>query len=492
MRVIFCILFIFTSFACDKRVFIEDGYGEAPLARDLVLDELGKDKAKLWTRSNLYGIASDAKEASDVGAEMFQAGGNIVDSAVAISFVLSVIRPQSTGLGGGGFLLLHLNGKTRAFDFRERAPQLASRDMYLGKNAQPKDSLLGPRSVAVPGTIAGLLDIHKGFGKLELKRVLAPAIRLAENGFPVYASLAQAIKKNYKEMSDAMLLVFAPNNKILREGDLLRQRDLAKTIKVLAKKGKKAFYNRNGDIARDFIKYMSKYKSSSNGALIQAQDLENYRVLRPKPLEIKYKGKRVVTFPPPSSGIFLLSMLKMLEPFPLKEIYQKNRARYYHILIRAMNVAYRDRARYGGDSRFSSIPVHSLLEKLLQPKPLEINSKFISQSGFGKVPEESYETTHFSIIDKEGNGLSSTQSVNYSFGSRAMIPNWGIVLNDTMDDFSKSPGVANVYGLIGGKANEIAGGKTPLSSMSPTFIFDKAKLNLAVGAPGGSYIITAI
>ena len=490
-KFLFLLLF---CLACNKKIEIA---GQSYLRQELVL--AGKDSNQLWSSSPTYSIASDAKEASEAGAQVLAAGGNIVDSALAVSFALSVVRPQSTGLGGGGFLLMHLNGQTLAFDFRERAPQKAYRDMYCSiskkdkknaqkiehKSCQSRESLLGPRSVAVPGMIAGFIEIHKEYGKLELTQVLKPAIQLAERGFIVYESLAEAIDSAYADMDENMRLVFAPQDKKLRAGQRLIQKDLAKTLRLLSQKGAAAFYKQEGKIAQALLKLMRQ-----NNGLISARDLESYRVLRPAPLWSKYRGYRVAAMPPPSSGIFLLSMLKMLEPFPLEQLYQKQRAKYYQILIEAMRQGYKDRALYGGDSRFVAVPI----TKLLAPAPLQLSpphNKNPSSSSSNKV-SESYETTHFSIMDKQGNALSSTQSINYRFGARIMVPGWGIILNDTMDDFSKAPGRPNVYGLIGGKANAIAGGKTPLSSMSPTLLFDKEGVSLAVGAPGGSHIITAV
>ena len=484
----FLFLFLFFCLACNKEIEIA---GQSYPRQELVLT--GKDSKTLWSSSQSYIVASDSKAASEVGVQILASGGNIVDSAIAVSFVLAVVRPQSTGLGGGGFLLMHLKGQTQAFDFRERAPLKAHRDLYrlTDKKNTPKemwesrDSLLGPRSVAVPGTIAGLIQIHKEYGKLNLSQLLKPAVRLAEQGFIVYESLAEAIDSAYADMDENMRLVFAPQNKKLRAGQRLIQKDLAKTLRLLAKEDSAAFYRREGKIAQALLRLMQRSKG-----LISAKDLESYRVFRVPPLWSEYRGYKLATMPPPSSGIFLLSMLKMLEPFPLQQLYQSQRAKYYQILIEAMRQGYKDRALYGGDSRFFPAPI----KKLLSPAALKISPahKRDTPSANTNKVSESYDTTHFSIMDKQGNALSSTQSINYRFGARVMVPGWGIILNDTMDDFSKAPGKPNAYGLIGGKANAIAGGKTPLSSMSPTLLFDKKGASLAVGAPGGSHIITAV
>ena len=397
---------------------------------------------------------------------------------------------------------MYLNGKSMAFDFRERAPLRAHPNLYRladkkstrkGKQVflSSRDSLLGPPSVAVPGMIAGLLRIHKEYGKLKLPQLMEPAIKLAEEGFIVYKSLSEAIEASYADMDENMRLIFAPppHNKKLKAGQRLFQKDLAKSLRLIAKQGRKSFYKRDGKIAGALLQYMRQRKG-----LIQAEDLEGYRVFKREPLWSSYRGYRLATMPPPSSGVFLLSMLKMLEAFPLQELYQKERSRYYQILIEAMRQGYKDRSLYGGDTRFVKMPI----KRLLSPTALRITpaSTFAREGQSPKTKSRkssgSYETTHFSIMDHKGNALSSTQSINYRFGARVMIPNWGIILNDTMDDFSKAPGKANVYGLIGGKANAIFGGKTPLSSMSPTLVFDKKGVCLALGAPGGSHIITAV
>lgn len=472
--------------ACHKH--LELGEQSYPL-HELVLRD--KDGKGLWSASPSYVVASDSKEASRIGLEILASGGNIIDSAVAMSFALCVVRPQSTGLGGGGFLLMHFKGQTKAFDFRERAPLKAHRDLYTARDkkrqqAKDRESLAGFRSVAVPGMIAGLIQIHKEYGRLKLAQLLKPAIQLAKNGFIVYKNLADAIGSAYADMDENMRLVFAPHNKKLKVGERLVQRDLARTLRLLRKEGAAPFYRREGKIAQALLSSMQRGRG-----LMQAKDLESYEVFKPAPLWSKYRGYKIATMPPPSSGVFLLSMLTMLEPFPLERLYQSQRVRYYQVLIEAMRRAFKDRALYGGDGRFFAAPI----QKLLSPPPLKLS--FFSKKDKLSDPNprklaESYETTHFSIMDGKGNALSSTQSINYSFGARVMIPGWGIVLNNTMDDFSKRPGKPNVYGLIGGKANAIASGKTPLSSMSPSLLFDEKGVSLAVGAPGGSHILTAI
>ncbi len=477
------ILTLPAMFCADANVLLENqSYSRHELA-------LGskQDPADFWLRAQDYVIASDAAQASQAAAKMLNKKGNVIDAAIALSFAISVVRPQSTGLGGGGFLLFHLNGKTRAFDFRERAPLKAHAKMYT--NTKPQASLFGPKAVAVPGMIAGLIQIHRLYGKLKLATVLAPAIHLAEAGFRVYPDLEKAIAAAYNNMDPVMAKVFSvrtnpasQTQKQLKTGDLLLQKDLGKTLRLLTKEGERAFYH--GKIGQDLAAFMKK-----TGGLISLKDLQNYQVLRPKPLWSSYRGLKIATMPLPSSGIFLIGMLKRLEAFPLASLYAKQRKSYYNVLIQALHHGFQDRARYGGDSRFLSVNT----AKLLKPSPLSSAPHTTTkQSQKEKKSRESYETTHFSLIDRQGNAVVSTQSINYRFGARLMLPNWGIILNDTMDDFSAAPGKPNVYGLVGGKANAIAANKTPLSSMSPTLFFDKDGVRLAVGAPGGSQIISAI
>ncbi len=477
-RALFIAFFVTVfSFSCDEKLRLE---GQEYLQKDLILNDKIPDT--LWVRSKRHIVATDSYEASKIGARILAKNGNVVDSAIAVSFAISVIRPQSTGLGGGGFLLLHLDGKTRAFDFRERAPNRSTRDMYLNqgeKALDPNASLFGIRAVAVPGMIAGLMEIHKKYGKLNRQEILKDAIHLAENGFRVYPDLAKAISTAYDNMGTAMRAVFAPQGKILKEGEVLIQKDLAKTLRLIAKNGSSAFYE--GKIGKALINLMMQ-----KGGLLNHKDLLGYRMIERKTLWSTYRGFKVATMPLPSSGIFILHMLKWLEGFPLEKWYNTKREEYYSVLLEAMSKGYQIRAQYGGDPSFSSPPILQILD------PASVKEKRKKSEKKGRRKMESFETTHFSILDNKGNAVSSTQSINYRFGARIMIPKWGIVLNDTMDDFSAQVGKANVYGLLGGTANAIAPQKTPLSSMSPTFLLDKQRVRLVVGAPGGSQIITAV
>ncbi|MCB1315081.1 MAG: gamma-glutamyltransferase [Leptospiraceae bacterium] len=501
-----CFIGTLVFIACDRPVRLGDR--DYP-ANELVAPAGNGDIHRRHARSKRYMIATDAPEASEAGVEVYEAGGNIVDAAVAVSFAISVVRPHSTGLGGGGFLVMHLNAgdqessgpQTLAFDFRERAPALATRNMYLQPDGTPEErsSLDGLRAVGVPGTVAGLLQLHAQYGRLSRAQVIAPALRLARDGFRVYPDLHDAIESNADRMDATMRSVFLPDGNPPAIDTLLRQPDLANTLEILAQDGASALYTKNGKLAIAIDTYMQR-----NGGLIRASDLSAYQVYRSAPLWSDYRDYRIATMPPPSSGVFILSMLHMLEQRDLNALYQNNRSGFYHYLTEVLRRGYRDRTELGGDPHFTRIPIDRLLDPArAEQLAADINMEEATPSADLELRTnrqplvESMHTTHFSIMDADGNAIASTQSVNTSFGSGSMAPGTGMVLNNTMDDFSKAPGVPNAYGLIGGEANSIQAGKTPLSSMSPTIVFQKdsdgsLRTYLALGAPGGSRIITSI
>ncbi|MBM9501818.1 gamma-glutamyltransferase [Leptospira sp. 201903071] len=482
------ILLILILFSCKEVPLSIEG---KTVSTDLLVTPSNtKTHTDYFSESKNLMIASDSPEATAAGIEVGKLGGNVVDVAVATSFAISVTRPHSTGLGGGGFLVLYLKGFSEpiAFDFRERAPSAASRNMY--KRKPKEDSLFGFRAVGVPGNVAGLIQIQKRFGKLSLKEVLSPAIRLAENGFPVYSDLFSAIQKSSKDMDEEMKGIFLPNGKPPEVGSMLVQKDLANTLKMISETGEREFYQ--GKIADSIVSAMKK-----NGGLITPQDLKSFRVIEKKTLKASYRDYTIYTMPPPSSGVHLLTMLSMIETKPLKELYDKDAAAYYHFIAEAMRRGYADRAILGGDPQFTKIPIDRLLSKKyagekmedFDPKVASSSSSFLKELNFGV---ESPQTTHISVMDKDGNAVSTTQSINFRFGASVVVPGYGIVLNDTMDDFSRAPGEPNVYGLIGAEANSILPKKTPLSSMSPTLVFKENETFLATGAPGGSYIVNAV
>ncbi len=501
------LIFFFSGSYCTKIHLGSESYDTT----FLVLSK--KNPQRGYTEGKKIVISSDHPLASDAGLEIYRKGGNIVDSAIAASFAISVLRPHSTGLGGGGFMLLRLNHKTQAFDFRERAPKLASRDMYqkMGKGA----SLRGWGAVATPGMIPGLLEIHKMYGRLTLKEVLGPALRLAESGFTIYPDLYKAIVEALPEMDTEMKNIFTSRGMPKPEGSLLVQKDLALTLRSLSEEaslevspqeqisgyvGEVQKKNIGSPFLKNFAKKLEKVMLREHG-LLRREDVEKYQILQSSPIEMRYKNFVVQTMPLPSSGIFVLGMLKELETLSpentLKLLFEKNKPMYYEKLIQLMQGCYQMRAKYGGDPSFykTSKEAYSILAKenyeLRPPLP------------------RSNQTTHISILDEIGNAVSTTQSINYKFGARVVLEGTGIILNDTMDDFSASPGSPNVYGLIGSEANAIAPMKTPLSSMSPIFVLEDIQvaqeamkgeqardeglqMRLSIGAPGGSHIITTV
>ncbi|SME88140.1 gamma-glutamyltransferase [Pseudobacteriovorax antillogorgiicola] len=449
-------------------------------------------------------VATAHPLATQAGVEILKLGGNAVDAAVAVSMAISVVRPQSTGIGGGGFLL-HYDSNTTdvvAYDFREVAPLKASRDMFLDKDKNPKDfvykkktvpnaSVNGHLSVGVPGLIRGLWDIHRIHGSLPWNRLVEPAIRLAEDGFKVYPNLAKAIERRAQVLQafPATAKIFFPDGKPLKAGEVLIQADLAKTLKAIRDNGDKGFYS--GWVAEKIIAEMK-----DGGGLITQKDLDSYKMVVRQAIQSSFRNFELASMPPPSSGgVHIAQMLNILEGTEMGKI-PLDSPRYIQLLVESMRRAYADRAKYLGDPDFVSIPVKGLISKeyaaaLRKELPLDKagDSKVIGAGN--PVPYESPSTTHFSIVDQWGNGVSSTQTINYTFGSGVVAAGTGILLNDEMDDFSKKPGVPNAFGLVGSKANEVQPNKRMLSSMSPSFIFQGSRLVGIVGSPGGSRIINA-
>ncbi|MBI3797060.1 MAG: gamma-glutamyltransferase [Deltaproteobacteria bacterium] len=440
-------------------------------------------------------VVTAGDQASEAGIEMLRRGGNAVDAAVAASFAISVIRPQSTGIGGGGFFLLYLakSKETLAIDCRERAPIRATGDMFVRDGKAVADlSRNGPLAVAVPGLVAGLVEIQEKYGTMPLKEVIAPAIRLADQGFPIYPQLAQALAYRAKLLGDSPTTraIYFREDRPLHEGELLIQKDLAKTLGEIASQGKKAFYQ--GKVAEALVKEVQ-----ARGGLIAQEDLDSYRVRYRPPLTGTFRGAQVHVMPPPSSGgVLILQMLNVLSGFPLPQ-FGFHTPKAIHLLAETMRLAFRDRARYLGDPDFVQVPTAMLASEsyaadlrakidLAKATP----SEALPASSPGKV--ESTSTTHLSVIDKAGNAVATTQTVNLYFGSGVMVPGTGVLLNDEMDDFSAQLNNPNAFGLLGETdANAIAPRKTPLSSMSPTIVTRDGKVILIAGSPGGSRIISA-
>ena len=443
--------------------------------------------------------------ASKAGAAMLDQGGNAIDAAVAASFVISVVRPQSTGLGGGGFMLYHeaSSKHQRIFDFRERAPRKATASMFIDAKGEYKKityqgkvvrdpAVNGHLAVAVPGLVKGLVETHRELGKLDLRVVIAPAIEIAAKGFPVYAALADEIqeRQEWLKLYPASRRLFFKNDKALKAGELLIQDDLAKTLQLIAAHGSKDFYE--GETAQKIVAEMKR----GNG-LIDISDMRAYRVIERVPVTGQYRGRKIVSMPPPSSGgVHIIEMLNMLETKDLSTLHPRG-ATYLHFLAEVMRRAFADRAKEVGDPDFVDVPMHRLtsksyaktLVKSIDPEKATPSSKMGLFASTGESPS----TTHISVMDQWGNAVATTQTVNYSFGSCVVADGTGIVLNDEMDDFTSKPGASNAFGLVTGPKNDIAPQKTPLSSMSPTVVLgSNGQVELVLGSPGGPRIINAV
>lgn len=429
--------------------------------------------------------------ASKAGIDVLKQGGNAVDAAIATQFALAVVYPGAGNLGGGGFMVAHLtNGKSIAIDYREKAPGKAHRDMYLDSAGNPiqKLSLLGPLASGVPGTVAGLIESMK-YAKLPLKKLIAPAIELAEKGFPITAAEARSLNGNKK--------AFLSNNKnpvrfvketAWKEGDILKQPELAATLKRIRSKGFKGFYE--GTTAKLIVAEMKR----SNG-IISLQDLKDYRAKERTATRFNYKGYEILGMPMPSSGGLLLEqMMKMIANrniggmgFQTPESVQ--------LMTEVERRAYADRGTYMGDADFAKVPVDVLRsqqyldKRMADYKPGVAGSSTITKEGI--VPE-SEETTHLSVVDKEGNAVSVTTTLNGGYGSYTVVSGAGFLLNNEMDDFSVKPGAPNMYGAVGKEANAIAPGKRMLSSMTPTIVLKNNKPYIVVGTPGGTTIPTSV
>jgi len=438
------------------------------------------------------GIATAHPMATQAGEKVLEQGGNAFDAAVAISAALAVVEPYSSGIGGGGFWLLHRSedGFETMLDGREKAPLKAHRDMYLDEqgNVIPGASMNGPLAAGIPGVPAALDHLAKRYGKLSLQKSLAPAIEYAQHGFAVDQHYQRMAKFRLKvlQSSPAAAATFLHNNEVPEIGAMIKQPDLAATLTAIAEQGAAGFYR--GAVAKKLLAGVQQ-----SGGIWSQQDFDEYAVVERKPVTGQYHNMKITSAAPPSSGgVALLEMLNQLERFPYKtaSAVEKN-----HLLIETMRRAYRDRAQFLGDTDFVTVPVERLTDKnYAAGLAATIHSAKATPSDLlpGVVHENnSADTTHFSVIDHQGNRVSATLSINYPFGSGYVAPGTGVLLNDEMDDFSAKPGVPNAYGLVGAEANAIAPGKRMLSSMSPTFLETPEKIAV-IGTPGGSRIITMV
>ena len=439
-------------------------------------------------------VATEQELATKVGVEILKKGGNAVDAGVAVGFALAVVLPNAGNIGGGGFMMIHdaKTGKDVALDFREMAPQRATRNMYLDDkgNVVPGRSLYTHLAVGVPGTVAGLSHALAKYGTMKLSQVMQPAIELAEKGYQVSPSLALilAAEREHLGQWESSKAIFFKDGRPLQAGEKLVQKDLAKSMRLIAKQGPSAFYE--GDIAKKIVAEMDKH-----GGLISAGDLKNYKVVERVPVTGNYRGYQVMSMPPPSSGgVHIIQMMNILERYPLKE-YGADSAQSIHLMAEAMKLAYADRSEYLGDPDFTKVPVKGLTSRAYADElAKKINPDRATPSSEIKPgkpqPYESDQTTHYSVADKDGNLVATTYTLNLNFGSGIVAAGTGITLNNEMDDFSAKPGVPNAFGLVGGDANAVGPYKRPLSSMSPTFVLKDGKPFLVTGSPGGSRIIT--
>jgi len=440
-------------------------------------------------------VVSASPIASEVGAEVLEAGGNAVDAAVAVGFALAVAFPEAGNIGGGGFMLIYdsSDGRTSFIDFREKAPLAATRDMYLDENGDviPGLSTKGIKAVGVPGTVAGLYLAHRSFGSLPWRKVLEPSVRLAENGFVVGEELASRLRRLELYIDDFPGLgkFLYVDGRLIEPGDTLRQQKLGMVLRMIADEGPQVFYS--GAVADMMVREME-----ARGGLITYEDLRRYRAIFRRPVSGEYRGYRVVSSPPPSSGgVVLLEILNVLEGFDLGS-HGRFSPEVVHLVTEAERRAFRDRAVYLGDPDFVRNPV-SMLTSMWYADSLRKHITPIatpsSSLGAGEVGDIDYgNTTHYSIVDCRGDAVAVTTTLNSSFGSKVVVSEGGFLLNNEMDDFAVKPGFPNLYGLVGGDANSIEPGKRMLSSMCPTFVFNGDDLFLVLGTPGGSTIITTV
>lgn len=433
-------------------------------------------------------------DASKVGVEILKKGGNAVDAAVAVQFALAVVHPQAGNLGGGGFMVFRsAKGEANTLDFREKAPALATTNMYLDAagNVIPDMSLATHQASGVPGSVDGMIEAHKKYGKLKWAQLVQPAVSLAKNGFKITARLASDMnskRETFIQMNPGK--TYLVNAEPWKEGDVLIQADLANTLQLIRDNGRAGFYA--GKTADAIVTEMKR----GNG-LISKTDLANYHAIWRKAIKGTYKQYTIFTMPPPSSGgIALVQLLKSVEPYPLHR-FGYNSDSTVSVMVEAERRVYADRSKYLGDPDFYKVPVDSLL------RPAYIKARMNSFSWDAATPSssiqpgsfagyESDQTTHYSIVDKEGNAVAITTTLNGTFGSKIFVGGAGFLLNNEMDDFSAKPGVPNMYGLLGGKANAIQPNKRMLSCMTPTIIAKGGKLFMVVGTPGGSTIMTSV
>ena len=439
-------------------------------------------------------VASSEPIASRVGVDIMKQGGNAIDAAVAVGFALAVTHPFAGNLGGGGFMVIHLaSGRNTAIDYREVAPGAATRNMYLDAHGNPTDqSRVGPLAVGVPGSVAGLAYAEHKYGRLTLARVMAPAIALAQNGFIISPALAASLARarTLFEHYPASAKIYLDHGQPYKAGARLVQTDLAGTLRLIARQGPAAFYH--GRVADQVAAEMR-----AHGGLITKADLADYKVVERAPVYGTYRGYRIISMPPSSSGgIALVQLLNILEGYPIRKD-GFNTPETIHLMAEAEKYVYADRSKWLGDTAFFHVPEAGLVSKAYAAKiRSEINpTKAVPALDIQPGAPAAYEapnTTHYSVVDAAGDAVSTTTTLNGGYGNGEVVAGAGFLLNNEMDDFSAKPGSPNMFGLIGGTANAIAPHKRMLSSMTPTIVTKNGKVFLVVGTPGGSYIITTV
>ena len=482
------------KYICSLVIFSICVSSSEPIA---YLNTLGYEAAQKETaRGNNGMVTTQHFLATGVGEKILNKGGNAYDASIAIAFTLAVVLPRAGNIGGGGFMVMYDSetSKEYSIDYREKAPALSTRDMYLNDDGSFNDKYLstfGYLSIGVPGTVAGLWEVHKQFGSLPWSALIEDAINYAENGFYMTDYMADVLYKYNEKMS------YFPETKKIFQKDYpnfrnkkLFQKDLAKTLRVISLNGRDGFYK--GEVAKKITDQMQ-----LNGGLIQSADLENYNPVWREPIISSYRNNKIITMGPPSSGgIHIIQMLNVLENYDLNEL-GHNSTDYINLLTEVMKHAYADRSKYLGDPDFFDVPIDKIISKKYSDEIF--NSVALGHSVPAKdihpgmyLDNESHETTHFSVVDADGNVVSSTYTLNSTFGSGVVIKETGILMNNEMDDFSAAPGIPNQFGLLGAKANEIVPAKRPLSSMTPTIVMKDDELFFTTGSPGGSRIISAV
>ncbi len=473
MKCFFIILLAITAVACGTK------------------DNLKEKISGLITDSAM--VVSAHPIASQVGLDILKKGGNAIDAAIATQFALAVVYPVAGNIGGGGFMLLRLaSDSIAALDYREKAPAAATPTMYIGEAGELVEGLSteGHLASGIPGTVAGLVEAHAKFSKLPWKDLVQPAIDLARNGFQLTKKEASGLNEIQKDL--VRLNTVSPDfllKEEWKEGDIIHWLDLANTLERIRDNGKAGFYE--GKTADDLVSEMTRGKG-----IITDDDLKNYQAVWRKPITGFYKGYKIISMPPPSSGgIALMQLLKSVEPFPISE-WGWNSTKTTHLLTEAERRVYADRAAHLGDPDFFDVPVDMLMDSVYttsRMKTFDMNKATSSASiKEGSLTGESDQTTHLSVVDKEGNAVSVTTTLNGGYGSTVIVDGSGFFMNNEMDDFSAKPGTPNMYGVIGGEANKILPHKRMLSSMTPTIVEQDGKLLMVVGTPGGSTIITSV